>query len=47
MQPLGFFLLQTFIVVTYAQISFIIRDYFAYKKVTRVVGFSCEDVEGK
>jgi len=41
------YLLQMFIIVAYAQISQIIRDYFVYKKVTRVVGFSCGDVDGK
>lgn len=39
------FLLQTFIIIAYAQTSQIIRDYFVYKKVTRVVGFSCGDVD--
>ncbi|KAL6258658.1 hypothetical protein P5V15_010611 [Pogonomyrmex californicus] len=39
------FLLQTFVIVTYTQTSQIIRDYFVYKKVSRVVGFSCGDVE--
>ncbi|XP_071565025.1 ionotropic receptor 75a-like isoform X2 [Temnothorax nylanderi] len=38
------FLLQTFIIVAYAQTSRIIRDYFVYKNVTRVVGFSCGDM---
>ncbi|XP_025075693.1 uncharacterized protein LOC105433379 [Pogonomyrmex barbatus] len=41
----GIFLLQTFVIVTYTQTSQIIRDYFVYKKVSRVVGFSCGDVE--
>ncbi|XP_077270565.1 ionotropic receptor 75a-like [Temnothorax americanus] len=38
------FLLQTFLIVAYAQTSRIIRDYFVYKNVTRVVGFSCGDM---
>ncbi|EFN83418.1 hypothetical protein EAI_02237 [Harpegnathos saltator] len=37
--------LHTFIVAVWAQSSFIIRDYFVHKNVTRVVGFSCGDVE--
>lgn len=41
------FLLQTFIIVAYAQTSQIIRDYFVYKNVTRVVGFSCGDMDGE
>lgn len=41
------FLLQAFIVVANAQTSQIIRDYFVYKNVTRVAGFSCGDVDGK
>ncbi|CAL1678009.1 unnamed protein product [Lasius platythorax] len=45
MHLLGIFLSQAFIIVAYAQTSLIIRDYFVYKKVTRVVGFSCGDVE--
>ncbi|KMQ99404.1 hypothetical protein RF55_1087 [Lasius niger] len=32
-------------IVYYRSTSLIIRDYFVYKKVTRVVGFSCGDVE--
>ncbi|XP_011882968.1 PREDICTED: uncharacterized protein LOC105570410 [Vollenhovia emeryi] len=39
------FLLQAFIAVAYAQTSRIIHDYFVYKKVTRVVGFSCGDMD--
>ncbi|KAM0727802.1 Ionotropic receptor 75a [Formica fusca] len=45
MHLLGIFLSQVFIIFAYAQTSVIIRDYFIYKKVTRVVGFSCGDVE--
>ncbi|KYN18293.1 Glutamate receptor [Trachymyrmex cornetzi] len=41
------FFLQTFIIIVYAQTSQIIRDYFVYKNVTRVVGFSCGDVDAK
>ncbi|XP_012534656.2 ionotropic receptor 75a [Monomorium pharaonis] len=39
------FFLQTFIVVACAQISQIIRDYFVYKNVTRVAGFSCGNMD--
>ncbi|XP_011262095.1 uncharacterized protein LOC105254854 [Camponotus floridanus] len=45
MHLLSIFLSQAFIIFVYAQTSLIIRDYFVYKKVTRVVGFSCGNVE--
>lgn len=41
------FSLHTLVVAVWAQNSFLIRDYFVYKNVTRVVGFSCGDVQGE
>nr|XP_012233009.1 PREDICTED: uncharacterized protein LOC105678338 [Linepithema humile] len=45
MRLLDVFFLHAFIIVACAQMSIIIRDYFVYKNVTRVVGFSCGDTE--
>ncbi|KAL0105247.1 hypothetical protein PUN28_016715 [Cardiocondyla obscurior] len=39
------FVLQTLFVAVYAQTSQIVHDYFVYKNVTRVVGFSCGDID--
>lgn len=47
MHLLSIFFSQVFLIVAYAQTSLIIRDYFVYKKVTRVVGFSCGNMEGR
>lgn len=43
MHPIFFILLQ-FLSISNAQDHIFIRDYFLYKKVRNVVGFSCGDI---
>lgn len=45
MHPIFFILLQ-FLLISNAQDHIFIRDYFLYKKVRNVVGFSCGDTIG-
>lgn len=41
------FVLLQFVLISNAQDHVFIRDYFVYKKVRNVVGFSCGDIVGK